>query len=109
MIPALHMLAEIGMLVARDIPQIYLSRRAKVRTKRSCRGIERDQTGIERRFEDTAFAGSVRYSRWVEPRCCASIDETIPVVECLVDPGIVGPELLASHRIKRDDTVEGCR
>ena len=107
MIPAPHRFAQVGLLIARNIPQIYLSRRAKVWTRHPCRGIERNQPGIERRFEDAALAYFARCERWIKPRCRASIDETVTIFEALVDLGIVGPELLSCRRIKRDDPVEG--
>jgi hypothetical protein len=94
-------------LIARNIPQIDLSRRAKVWTGRSCRGVERNQPSVERRFEDTALAYFVRSERWIKPGRRPSIDKTVSIVEALVDLGIVGPELLSCGGIKRDDPIEG--
>jgi hypothetical protein len=95
------------MLIARNIAQIHLSGGAKIPTERSCHGIERDQAGIERRFEDTALARSVPRGRWIQPCCYASINKTVAIVEALVDLRIVGPESLSRGRIKRDHPVEG--
>src|ERR1700722_15595156 len=95
------------MLISRNIPQIDLSRGTKILTRHSCHGVERDQAGIECRFEDSAFARSVRGSRWIQPRCYTSIDKTVAIVEALVDIGIKGPKLLSGGGIKGDNPVEG--
>ena len=97
MIPALHVFTKIGVLIARNIAQIYLSRRTKIRTRKSGHGVECDQSSIERRFEDATFAHFTGGGQWIEPSSHAPIDQTVSIVEALVDLRIVGPELFSGR------------
>ncbi len=92
MIPAPHLFALISLLIARNIPQIHLFRRAKILTGIPVVASSAIKRASSVDFEDTALARLARSGARVKPACHASIDEAVSIVQALVDFRIVGPD-----------------
>ena len=65
--------------VTRDIPEAHLAVLSEIAARGSGIGVERDQPGIERGFEDTAPAWPVGF-RSVAPERHAAINEPVAVI-----------------------------
>src|SRR5579872_1057305 len=70
-------------------------------------GVESEEACVEGRFKYAAAAGCCGCLRRVEPCGHTPIDETIAVVESLVDLRIVGPHLLSRGGFQCDHAIDG--
>ena len=91
--------------IGRDTSKIDLAIHTEIGTWCACHCIQRQESCIQGCLEQPQLA--TRCAR-IAPCCQPAIDQAIAVRRLFVDLGVISPQLIATGRIERDDTVERC-